>query len=111
MLINVEDLRAAILDKYGTQYKFAKKAGYAEPQISRALQTQSPRFMLACKKAGIDVDGLIRKQKEREEIKALKVNDPQRRIMELEQLVKDQKEIIDLMKKVLEKVGIDKKTK
>jgi hypothetical protein len=111
MLIDVEILRTAILEKFGTQYKFAKKAGYAEPQISRALQTQSPRFMLACKKAGIDVDGLIRKQKEREEIKALKVNDPQRRIMELEQLVKDQKEIIDLMKKVLEKVGIDKKTK
>lgn len=41
----------------------------------------------------------------------MKVNDPQRRIKELEQLVRDQKEIIDLMKKVLEKVGIDKKNK
>lgn len=111
MLIEVEELRAAILEKYGTQYKFAKKAGYAEPQISRALQTQSPRFLQACKKAGIDIDGLIRRQKDREEIKNLKVNDPQRRIMELEQLVKDQKEIIDLMKKVLEKIGGNKSNK
>lgn len=111
MLIDVEDLRAAILEKYGTQHKFAKKTGYAEAQITRALQTQSPRFMLTCKRAGIDIDGLMKKQKEKDEMMKLKVNDPQRRIMELEQLVKDQKEIIDLMKKVLEKVGIDKKNK
>ena len=111
MLIEVEILRGAILEKYGTQHKFAKKTGYAEPQITRAMQTQSPRFMLACKKAGIDVDGLLKKQKENDEMMKLKVNDPQRRIMELEQLVKDQKEIIDLMKKVLEKIGIDKKNK
>ncbi|HEX9253352.1 MAG TPA: hypothetical protein VF870_13990 [Ignavibacteriaceae bacterium] len=111
MLIDVEDLRAAILEKFGTQHNFAKKTGYAEPQITRAMQTQSPRFMLACKRAGIDTAGLLMRQREKEELKKLKVNDPQRRIMELEQLVKDQKEIIDLMKKVLERVGIDKKNK
>lgn len=111
MKIDVEDLRAAIIEKFGTQHNFAKKTGYAEPQISRAMQTQSARFIYACKKAGIDTGGLMRKQEEKNEMMKLKVNDPQRRIMELEQLVKDQKEIIDLMKKVLEKVGIDKKNK
>ena len=111
MLIDVEDLRAAILEKFGTQHNFSKKTGYAETQLSRAMQTQSPRFMLVCKKAGIDIAGLMKKQKEKNEMMKLKVNDPQRRIAELEQLVKDQKEIIDLMKKVLERVGIDKKNK
>lgn len=111
MLIEVDDLRAAILEKYGTQHNFSKKTGYAETQLARAMQTQSPRFMLVCKKAGIDIAGLLKKQKEKNEMMKLKVNDPQRRIKELEQLVNDQKEIIDLMKKVLEKVGIDKKNK
>ena len=111
MLIDVEDLRSAILEKFGTQHKFATKTGYAEAQISRSIQTQSPKFINVCKKAGIDIDGMIRKQKERDELMRMKVNDPQRRIIELEQLVKDQKEIIDIMKKVLEKIGSDKNYK
>lgn len=111
MSIKVELLREAILEKYGTQQKFAKKTGYAEAQISRALVTQSPKFIQVCRKAGIDIDALKKKQYELEVMEKLKLNDPQRRIMELEQLVKDQKEIIDLVKKVLEKIGSDKSKK
>ena len=78
MLIEVEELRAAILEKYGTQYKFAKKAGYAEPQISRALQTQSPRFLQACKKAGVDILALVEK-----DLESVKKLNPEKAIAKL----------------------------
>lgn len=100
MYINVDKLKEAILEKYRTQQKFAEAIGYAETQITRAVKTQSPRFLLACKKAGIDIDKLIfeeSKSKPGNEKEMLQL--AYKRIDELEKLVKQLNDIIDLYKK------------
>jgi predicted aspartyl protease len=104
MLINVDRLREEILAKYETQQAFAKKIKYAETQITRALKTQSPKFLLACKKAGIDIDGLMREQRDLEaENKDERLIAALRRIRELERLVDDQKGIIEYYKSIISK--------
>ena len=104
MLINVDKLKEAIIAKYETQQNFAKKIKYAEAQITRSIKTQSPKFILACKRAGIDTDRLIREQNElKAEDKTEKLAAAQRRIKELEQLVEDQKELINYYKQIIPK--------
>lgn len=104
MLIDIDRLREEILAKYETQQVFAKKIKYSESQIGRALKTQSPKFLLACKKAGIDIDRLVREQSEiKSGDKTEKLIAAQRRIKELEQLVADQKELINYYKSIVTK--------
>ena len=104
MLIDRDRLREEILAKYDTQQAFAKKIKYAETQITRALKTQSPKFLLACKKAGIDIDKLLREQQELASgDKEGKLVAALRRIKELERLVEDQKELINYYKEIVKK--------
>jgi len=101
MLIRPEILQEAIIEKFGSQGDFAKAVGYSEGQISRSIKTQSPKFIVACKKAGIDIYELVKKENKSSkdvQIKALK-----KRIKELESLVEYQKELLDSYKELLSK--------
>ncbi|MCK5086689.1 MAG: hypothetical protein KAQ90_04165, partial [Melioribacteraceae bacterium] len=87
--------------KFGSQGKFAKAVGYSEGQISRAIKTQSPKFIVACKKAGIDINEIVTNEKGGsaiEEVKLLK-----KRIEELERIVELQKELLENYKELLSK--------
>ena len=114
MFIPEDILRAAILEKYGSQANFAKIIKYSEAQISRAIKSQSPRFLVACKKAGIDINAIIVENEEHKsgnsgkKISKLnkkiaeleKLNDSQQRIIESQEtLLKYYKEIVDGIKK------------
>lgn len=104
MLIDIDRLREEILAKYETQQVFAKKIKYSESQIGRALKTQSPKFLLACKKAGIDIDKLVREQQELTSgDKEGKLVAALQRIRELERLVEDQRELINYYKAIISK--------
>ncbi len=110
MLIEVEKLREKILDRYGTQAKFAKAIGYSDTQINRALHTQSPKFLLACKKAGIKIDELIEQQtKIKESGSNKKIKELIEKIDELNSIIESQKMIIEQLKEIIRiKDGINK---
>lgn len=110
MLIEVEKLREKILDRYGTQAKFAKAIGYSDTQINRALHTQSPKFLLACKKAGIKIDELIEQQtKIKESGSNKKIKEMIEKIDELNSIIESQKMIIEQLKEIIRiKDGINK---
>jgi hypothetical protein len=101
MLISEERLREAIIEKFGSQAEFAKAVGYSEGQISRAIKTQSPKFIVACKKAGIDINEIVTMENGSnliEEVKLLK-----KRIEELETIIEHQKELMENYKELLSK--------
>jgi len=103
MLINENRLREAIIEKFGSLGKFAKSIKYSDTQISRSIKKQSVKFIVACKKAGIDIDGIIAEQ----EIinngdKGSKIADCYKRIRELENLVNDQKQLMDRQENLLD---------
>jgi len=101
MAIEPQRLKRAIIEKFGSQAEFARKTGYQQAQISRAIKTQSIKFMTACKKAGIDVDRIIFEEQTlpKDEI-GKKLIEAYKRIKELESLVEDQREIIQAYKEI-----------
>ena len=102
MIISEDRLRGAILEKYGSQSKFSKIINYSEAQISRAIKSQSPRFLVACKKAGIDIDGLLAEDKESKKgSSSTKIKKLQQRITELEKINLSQQTIIDSQETLL----------
>jgi hypothetical protein len=110
MLINIDILREKILDRFGTQAKFAKAIGYSETQINRSLHTQSPKFLLACKKAGIKIDELIEHQTKLKETGSnKKIKELMEKINELNEIIESQKMIIEQLKEIIRiKDGINK---
>lgn len=105
MLISEIKLKESILSKFDSLQEFAKQIGYSETQISRAIKTQSVKFIAACKKAGIDIDEIIL---EEEAFKKDDVSDKlkaaYKRIQELEKLVEDQKDLVKYYKEMIEEI-------
>ena len=95
MKVDEFKLKEAIIDKYGNQATFAKKLGLSEPQISRGIKSQSPKFISLCKKAGIDIDSLLDEEElSKSSTAALKLKVAEKRIKELENLVENQNHLI-----------------
>ena len=59
MKIDENKLKEAIREKYGTQANFAKKMGLKEAAVSRAIKSQTARYLSKFKKGGIDIDVLL----------------------------------------------------
>ena len=103
MLISEEKLREAILEKYETLQEFAEEIGYSNTQISRAIKKQSVKFIVACKKAGIDIDGImIEEEALRKDGMQDKLKAAYHRIKELEMLVEDQKDLVKHYKEIID---------
>ncbi len=113
MLVDVEKLREKILERFGTQAAFAKAIGYSDTQINRALHTQSPKFLLACKKAGIKIDELVEQQSKIKEYGSnKKIKELMEKINELNDIIESQKMIIEQLKEIIKlKDGISKSKK
>ncbi len=108
MVIEPQRLRRAIIEKFGSQAEFARKTGYQDSQISRAIKTQSAKFIAACNKSGIDVYGIFFEEQAPPKIDyGKKLIEANKRIRELESLVDDQREVIKGYKEILQ----DKKDK
>lgn len=101
MLISETRFKTAIMEKFGSQAKFARALGVAEGQVTRGIRTQTPKFLAKCKTAGLEVDRLVAEQRvEDQEIKEKRST--QDRIKELERLVEYQGNLIKSYELILQ---------
>ena len=107
-MINTDRLKEAIYEKYGTLTEFAQKLDYNNSQLTRALSKQSPKFLAKCKKAGIDIDELLRDDEDLKNSSVLIENKTLRkRNKELEKIVEHQSKLLDAYKRLLDKDGTE----
>ena len=108
MKINEDKLREAILLKFETQAKFAKKAGLNDAQVSTGIKNQTVHFLNACRKVGIDLDALNEEESTKTNNLTYRLKITESRIKELEDIIDKQKNLIESYELILKNKFLEK---
>ena len=108
MKINEDKLRDAIILKFETQGKFAKKAGLTDSQVSNGIKNQSVQFLNACRKVGLDLDLLNEEEFKQTSNLSYRIKLAESRIKELEDIVGKQKNLIESYELILKNTLLEK---
>lgn len=95
MKIDEFKLKEAIAKKFGSQAKLAKKLGLTEGQISRSIKSQTTKFIILLKDAGINIDSLLQdEESKRKGNLEFQLKIAEKRIKELETLLVQKDELL-----------------
>jgi hypothetical protein len=104
-------LKEAIVVKFGNLSKLAKKLKVSNAYITRAIVTQKTSFVKTLEKAGLKLKDVYSMVEEESKVEREQISTLEKRILELEKLLKEKDIIIEHQSKLLEqyKLMLNKK--